>query len=589
MMDKQSLHMIRNLMFRLLPIQVMLAALGAVNGIVSSYFASNYISVEAMTAVGLYGPVSMLLGAIGAMLSGGCAVICGKYLGMNQQEKLRHIFSMDMLVSTAVGLLFAGVFVFSGVFDFAGLFTRDPLIRPIFTRYLLGQAVGVVPMLLTAQLTPFLSIENKGNRATAAGILYIIANFVFSFLFIQVLHLQEFGLALASSLGLWVLFLAEAQYFTTKKAMFRFSFHGISWNELIPVIVVGFPGAAGYMYMTVRGLAVNNLLEQYTGAAGISAFAAANNLLNFFWAIPSGMQAVSRMLFSVHVGEEDRRSLTDIMRVMFLYFIPLMLVIDLAVIVLARPLAYLFYKDTASDVFSMTAQCFRILPLCMPFSIVIMHFTCYGQASGKQGFVNFLALMDGAVCVILFSFLLAPVLGIRGVCLANVLNGITLNLLILGYAWIHQKHIPRTMDELMVIPEKFGVPEKDRIDISVRTADEVVTLAERIQHFCQEKGIDEKRSYMAGLCMEEMDGNVVEHGFTKDQKDHTADIRVVYKDNKIILRIKDDCIPFDPKTRYSLLEDQDAEKNIGIRMVYSMTDDIVYQNLLGMNVLTITI
>lgn len=114
-------------------------------------------------------------------------------------------------------------------------------------------------------------------------------------------------------------------------------------------------------------------------------------------------------------------------------------------------------------------------------------------------------------------------------------------------------------------------------------------MPERIQHFCLEKGIDEKRSYLAGLCMEEMAGNVVEHGFTKDKKDHTADIRVVYKDGRIILHIKDDCIPFDPKTRYSLLEDQDADKNIGIRMVYGMTDDIVYQNLLGMNVLTITI
>ena len=172
MADKQSLQMIRKLMFRLLPIQIMLAALGAVNGIVSSYFASNFISVEAMTAVGLYGPISMLLGAIGAMLSGGCAVICGKYLGMNEQEKLRHIFSMDMLVSAAVGLLFAGVFVFSGIFGFAGLFTRDPVILPIFIRYLLGQAIGVVPMLLTAQLTPFLSMENKGKRATIAGILY---------------------------------------------------------------------------------------------------------------------------------------------------------------------------------------------------------------------------------------------------------------------------------------------------------------------------------------------------------------------------------------------------------------------------------
>ena len=42
------------LMFRLLPIQILLAAIGAVNGIVSTYFASNFVGVDAMTAVGIY-------------------------------------------------------------------------------------------------------------------------------------------------------------------------------------------------------------------------------------------------------------------------------------------------------------------------------------------------------------------------------------------------------------------------------------------------------------------------------------------------------------------------------------------------------
>ena len=89
--------------------------------------------------------------------------------------------------------------------------------------------------------------------------------------------------------------------------------------------------------------------------------------------------------------------------------------------------------------------------------------------------------------------------------------------------------------------------------------------------------------------MEEMAGNVVSHGFTKDDKEHSVDVRVVHKDGDLILRIKDDCVPFDPGERQSIVESDDVLKNIGIRMVFKLAKDIQYQNILGLNVLTIRI
>ena len=89
--------------------------------------------------------------------------------------------------------------------------------------------------------------------------------------------------------------------------------------------------------------------------------------------------------------------------------------------------------------------------------------------------------------------------------------------------------------------------------------------------------------------MEEMAGNIVEHGFTKDKKKHTVDVRVVYKDGGLILRIKDDCVPFDPAERSAIVDPADPARNIGIRTVYAIATKISYQNILGLNVLTITV
>ena len=94
---------------------------------------------------------------------------------------------------------------------------------------------------------------------------------------------------------------------------------------------------------------------------------------------------------------------------------------------------------------------------------------------------------------------------------------------------------------------------------------------------------------LSGLFLEEMAGNVVAHGFNKDGKPHSVDVCVVHKGDDVILRIKDDCVPLGPGERQKIAESDDITKNIGIRMIFKIAGDIQYQNILGMNVLTIRI
>ena len=268
---------------------------------------------------------------------------------------------------------------------------------------------------------------------------------------------------------------------------------------------------------------------------------------------------------------------------------PLMGCVSLAVMLGAVPLTRIFYQDPAESVFIMTVWGFRILPLCMPPAVVNMHLACYGQSAGKQGLVHVTALLDGVVCVAGFTALLIPALGMNSVYIANVLNGAVTALVFLGYAWLKNRHFPRSMEELMVIPKDFGASAQERMDLSVRSMEDVVSVAQRVERFCLDRGSARREAYLAGLCMEEMAGNVVEHGFTKDRRRHSADVRVVHKDRDVILRIKDDCVPFDPHERQAMAEGGDAAKNIGIRMVFKTAKDVQYQNILGLNVLTIRI
>ena len=364
--QKANAKTVARLMLRLLPIQILLAAVGPVNSIVSSFFASNFVGVAAMSAVGLYSPVNMFFSSVSLILVGGSVILCGKYMGRNQQEELQGVFSLNLLLSLLIAAFFALLFLVFALFDLTGFLTGDREVRPLFNRYLLGQTVGLIPMMLGNSFAAFLSLENKSRQTTVASLIYLAANIVLNFVFVKLLRWEAFGLALASSLGLWKFLAVELLPFLTGRTHLRLHLQRPRWREALLLYKTGLPGAASNSYQTLRGYIVNRLLELFVGSVGISAFAAANNLLGVFWSLPVGMMTVSRMLFSVSIGEEDRQTLTDVMRVMFRRFLPLMGAVCALIILCAEPLTRIFFRDPAEPVYGMTVWGLRILPLCMP-------------------------------------------------------------------------------------------------------------------------------------------------------------------------------------------------------------------------------
>ena len=587
--SKENSEIISKLCFKLLPIQILLAMVNAINGIVSGIFASNSIGEDAMGAVGLYSPISLFVGAAGMMLVGGAQILCGEFKGKNLLSRTQDIFSLDMLISAGLSLLITALLLIMGLFNLSGIFTKDPFLRPLFNQYLIGMSIGILPQILGQQLSGFLSLENQTKRTFAASISYILVNILLNYVFVSRLNMQVFGLALASSIGLWVFFLIQAQYFVSKKAALSLKLNGLKISDSKDIIRIGAPGALSFGYQAIRGLVLNSMILAYVGNSGLSAFAACNSFMPLFWAIPAGMVAVSRMLISVSAGEEDRQSLIDVMRVVFFRYIPLMCAVAAGIIIFAKPITMLYFHDTGAEVFNMTLRGFRIIPFCMPLSVICMHFTCYGQTMNKQFLIHSLALLDGVIDMVAASALLVPILGMDGIYYANICNGTITTLFVLVYSWVCIKHFPKNMEDLLVLPKGFGYDEKDRIDISAKTMEDVISLSDAVIQFCGDRGIDKKRSNLAGLAVEEMAGNILEHGFTKDKKKHSIDIRVAEKEGSLIIRIKDDCIAFNPSERKDLVDPKDPVKNIGIRMIYSLAKSVEYQNILGLNVLTIRI
>lgn len=170
-------------------------------------------------------------------------------------------------------------------------------------------------------------------------------------------------------------------------------------------------------------------------------------------------------------------------------------------------------------------------------------------------------------------------IGIGAICLV----------IVLVYSMIVMKRFPRSFTDFIGLEEEFGVPDTDRLDMVAFGIGDVMNLSEKVISFCTRKGLDAKRAYYAGLCLEEMAGNIVLHGFEKDKKKHAVDMRVVFEEDQLVIRLSDNCIPFNPKERAEIFNPEDITKNIGVRMVARIAKSMQYQNMLGLNVLTMVI
>lgn len=587
--DKRSMALVSSTMFRLLPLQIVLASIDLVNDIVSSLFAGNAVGPEAMAAIGLYSPVATLVLAITLLLVTGSQIMTSRHFGRNQVDDAQGVFMLNIALAITFGLAITALHLLAALIDAPRFITSDPKLRIYLKQYLLGRSIGMVPVVLCSQLSMFLSLENQSRRTTIASIVFIVANVFFQYLFVARLRWEAFGLALACSCSSWVFFAVLMGRFVSGRSFFRIDPTALRWKGTADLCKLGAPDAMYNVLPAARAIVLNALIAAVAGTAGLSSYATVFTVACFFWVIADGMAAVTRLMIGVSVGEEDRQTLENIFHVILRRFVPLLILEAAAISLFASPITSLYYRDPASDVFRLTVLGLRIIPWSIPLNVVVVGFSAYANTMGKRHLVSGLTFLDSFFSVLAITVLLMSFLQMGAVYASYVLRSFVSFAFVVFCVWHAARKFPRNVLALLDMHDDFGASDEDRLDLNVRSMDDVVVVSQQVRAFCEEKGVDARRTFLSGLCLEEMAGNVVDHGFTKGSKRHSVDIRVVYKGEDLILRVKDDCKPFDPIARKSIANPEDKASNNGIRMITSMASEVNYQQILGMNVLTMRV
>ena len=251
--------MLFRLFFKLLPVQVMIVAMGAVNSIVDGTVAGRCIDSATVGVVGLHFSFVNVLTATGSVLLGGTAVLCGRSMGSGDIKRTNAIFTLNLTLTLICGAVLT-LLSFTIPGQIADALGTSPALKGALTTYIIGYGIGIIPQMLSQQIASFLQMESRNKLGYAGVIGMIVTNVSMDIILVSVFDMGIWGLALSTSISNWVYFLILAPYFFTKRSHLQFDIKNICWSETLPMLKIGFPGALLVFCLALRGITINRIL-----------------------------------------------------------------------------------------------------------------------------------------------------------------------------------------------------------------------------------------------------------------------------------------------------------------------------------------
>ena len=568
-----------------LPVQIMGVIVAAINGFVNSIVTSNFIGDKAMAAIGFFAPVSTAVGIAYVVITG-VQILCSKYIGSGDRDRVAALFSTCIVAVSAFCLaITAGCLLFSE--PLAALLGAKGETATHLVGYIRGYSPGIVGQVLSGMLMSFLPLNNDVKRVNVGIATMLVTTISLDLLLGVVLKVGTFGMGVASSVSYLLALVVMFPSFLKEGHAVRFRMGNYCFGELASAAVLGLPSLMFTVGCTAKGYILNQTLARYVGDAAVAAMNVQGNVCAIAGAIPIGIGNTFRSLGGMYYGERDRSSYTGLMSHALKVGLVMSLAATALIMVCSNPISSLFY-EAGTEAWLETRRMLLLFPSFLPLNLMFTLFMASYQIQDQMGLVNVLSAGENIIMAIIAA-IAAPFIAADAVWLSFPLAELVCLAIIAFFVFMRSRGITFKLIDWMKLGPTFGVSDEDCLEFSVQNMDDVSEISDKVMDFCKEHGLNQKETMVSGLAVEEMAGNVVEHGFPKSKKtDHSVDIRVVYDDG-ITIRIRDDCPAFDPNDRINQFHPEDPLSDVGIRMIKKLCKEMRYYYNVGINTLIISL
>lgn len=559
-----------------------LSSLTATAGmLIDNIIVGRYLGSEALGAMGIVGPVSLVFSAIGNICSGGGGARAAQALGRGDRNQYCLIFTTNTLFVLATGAILTtlGILFAPGIAAILG--AKDVLLEPT-TEYLYGFFLGTVPTILLSAMMGFVRMDGSPKLPLICISVMSAANIVLDLMMVHIFHLGMFGMALATTISYYLAVATALTHFLKKDSTLKLVKPKGFFRDLSQTIFTGLPTAISRISDTVKVMLLNHMLVTYVSVAAVTALNVRTTTSNFLGAVVLGIGQAATPTIGMFFGEEDRTAIKDTLKTTLKLGLAINGVLAALLLVFPAFFAQLL-GVTEEPIMSMSVLAIRLFGIALPIQVINSVLLNYYQCTKKVGMATMICVLQSLVYTLLFACILIQPMGASGVWLAFLLGEVLTLLTVCLVLLVKNRKFALSINDLMMLDKSFGGDPKDRLEISIgNNMEEVMVISSGIYKFGNNRNLSQETLNTLSLFIEELAGNVVQHAFKPGEK-RWLDLTIMDKPEKLIIRIRDNGSPFDPLAYLST-----GERNgFGLLLVQKLADHIAYRRSMGLNNLII--
>lgn len=480
--------MVRLIFKRLLMVQLVVSSIATLGNTIDSVIVARMLGSGAIAACGLVNPFAIVTAAISDIIVSGTQISCSKSIGAGDTDRARK----------QLGVAFAASIVISAIIVALGYLFTDQLClilgaergTQLFSDTA-AYARGLLPSLIPSTpiaLMMFTCVSNGDlTRCRIGGGAIVCLNIVFSILSIVVFDGGLFGVGLATTIAMYLVFFYLLGHFRDAEAGLRPSFGGLAAEDLKQIILIGSPRATFKASTFLLILLFNNVLLDFYGQEYVAAYSVVRSIYSIVSFTTSALVYCTNLITSTFYGEENRRALHDTIR----EFTRLSLVIGVIsfafMFMFGRVLA-LLYLDAGTIIYETACSGLVLIAASLPFSAMTACLQNFFIATGHKRWGAILNILAILVFIPGAGFLLMPLFDAQFVFAAFPAGYFMQLVAIAVFAACKKHRSPLHADTYLFVPDDFGVPEDHELMLKVQSPSDLTQSKAEFGQFCQRMG-----------------------------------------------------------------------------------------------------
>lgn len=560
----------------LLPTMISSVSL-AVISLTDMAIAGHFLGKDALSAISIALPIILAVNILGALLGSGAAIFISTQLGKGNKRICGEIFTnacfFALLISviiTILGNLFTRDIIFlCGAADAELQVNAERYIRPIL--------IGFVPIVFSPILNTFLRNDSKPNVSMRIVIITGLLNLVGDVYFAAGLKMGLTGIAAASVLAQTLSAVAAGIILLKKSSVFKLVKTRISFKYLRSMISPGLPMAMIFLLQILLTSFINRTLMKCGGVDGVASYAVIKYIITFIYALFDGVTGAVQPMLGIYFGEGEKENIKTTSNI----GLKTILIIGISLTVILELFAPQICKILGAgegELAETVITSVRIQAVYCVSAAAIAFLNSYYRCTGREMFSMLITILNN--CVLPFA-LISVIAYATNYSVYSVYLGLVASDMVTLLFWLILRKAAvreiQTEDKSEVIFTKIIPLEEQNVS----------ELLETVEKLGEGYDFSPKISYYISICMEEMVVNTMQLAKKRGRK-YNVDVKITrLAGGDIVIRIRDDCIEFDPtaQTADSALEaaEEESFNLLGIGIVKNVAKEYDYKRTIGFN------